>query len=92
MSQIDKNPHPPISNNVQEVSNLLQEKNTIETNIFESEAKIRVLKEQVKNINKELFHKCNHKWKYDNGCAFDDHTKYFCEICGVWRNSYWYTS
>ena len=63
MSQIDKNPHPPILNNVQEVSDLLQEKNTIETTIFKYEDKIRVLKEQIKKIKKELFQKCKHKCK-----------------------------
>ena len=31
-----------------------------------------------------------YKWEYDQGCAFDDHTKYFCSICKVWNNHYWY--
>ena len=73
-----------------EVMTLIEQKDTMQSEIYKAENKIRTLTEKIKEIDKLLFKKCKHKWKYDHGCAFDEHTKHFCSVCGVWKNYYWY--
>ena len=73
-----------------EVANLLEQKKQLQTDIYTAEDTIRESKEKIKGIEKKLYKKCKHIWQYDYSCAFDDHTKHFCSICGVWKNAYWY--
>jgi hypothetical protein len=73
-----------------EVLTMIQQKDSMKREISQMENKINVLKDNIKEIDKQLFNKCKHIWEYDRGCAFDDHTKYFCSTCSVWKNAYWY--
>ena len=73
-----------------EVTKLIEERAQLQTSIYNAETIIRESKQNIKNIEKLLFKKCNHKWQYDYNCAFDDHTKHFCSFCKVWKNRYWY--
>ena len=73
-----------------EIKSLLEQRDNMNQEITQAENTRRRMKENIKDIEKQLFRKCKHKWEYDQGCAFDDHTKYFCSICKVWNNHYWY--
>ena len=72
------------------VETLVTNRNNIKTEIAQMNVEIQKKTQCIKAIEKELFRTCKHIWKYDYSCAFDDHTKYFCETCGVWKNQYWY--
>ena len=44
----------------------------------------------IRENEKIIWKKCDHKWERDYEVAFDDRIKYFCSKCGLWNNEYMY--
>ena len=62
-------------------------------NIKEKEIAIRennrIIEEhnkKLKEYKKQLWDTCQHRWERDFFTSFDDHCKYSCCICGLWRD------
>ena len=51
---------------------------------------IEKIKASIKEKEKILWKSCDHKWKRDWDVAFDDHIKYYCEKCSLWKCRYMY--
>tara|TARA_Y200000002_G_C22515353_1_gene593145 strand:+ start:114 stop:344 length:231 start_codon:yes stop_codon:yes gene_type:complete len=57
--------------------------------IFQYNKIINENKNDIKNLKKELFTKCDHEWVYDEWANFDDKCKYVCKYCGLYKNPLW---
>lgn len=61
----------------------------------ELDALDRKMKDQrgvIHSLRGELWDLCNHQWRRDCSCAFDDPCKYYCNVCGLWKDRSLYGS
>ena len=72
------------------VNHYILQRNRNQQTIYQLMDKIEYLKKTNKELEKNIWKKCQHEWEYDTASCFDDRTKYFCSKCKLWRNSYWY--
>jgi hypothetical protein len=69
---------------------LIKEIKCIKDQMWNLDNKIYHFKQEVKMKEKILWKECSHEWIRDYTVAFDDHVKYSCKKCSLWRNSYMY--
>ena len=69
---------------------LINEIDCIKNQMWDLDNKIQHFKQEVKMKEKILWKECSHEWIRDNTVAFDDHVKYYCKKCSLWRNCYMY--
>ena len=43
-------------------------------------------KAELYRLRGELWDLCEHQWKRDYSCAFDDLCKHYCGVCGLWKD------
>ena len=79
-----------INNNELEVKKLLYSNEQLKKQINEYLNMVEANKKLIKNNEKQIWKKCNHKWERDYEVAFDDRIKYYCSKCNLWRNEYMY--
>ena len=72
------------------LNGLLEMKQAIEAEFFEMEQRTKNLKKIERKLQTELWKKCSHKWKRQEGASDDDLCKDKCDICGVCNNRYLY--
>ena len=63
------------------VTELINKKNKLNLAITNYYNEINDCKNQIKDLERQIFMNCNHKWIYDQCANFDDHIKYLCETC-----------
>ena len=80
-----------VNNNSNSLENLISVNKKLKEDILLNESIIFNNKEIIKKNEKEIWKLCDHKWERDNECSFDDHIKYYCTKCKLWKCSYLYT-
>ena len=50
------------------------------------ENKVIAQKAALQKLRRELWDLCNHQWRKDYSCSFDDLCKQSCVLCGLWRD------
>lgn len=73
-----------------DVKELIEENKILQKQIFDYSKLIKSAKISIRMNEKVIYQNCNHQWKRDWDCAFDDKCKYQCNKCGLWRNDYMY--
>ena len=73
-----------------ELTRLLNENDNLNKEIYKKEREIELAKKNITQNEKAIWKLCNHEWKRDHTVAFDDHIKYYCQKCLLWRNHYMY--
>ena len=56
------------------------------------EHKVVTQRETLHTLRGELWDLCDHQWKRDYSCAFDDLCKHYCMVCGLWKDRSLYGS
>jgi hypothetical protein len=72
------------------IEKLLEMKSEIQREFHSIEVRMKQIKISQKQLELELWKKCNHKWVRDMSAADDDLCKTKCEICGLCNNRYLY--
>lgn len=72
------------------VTELINKKNKLNLAITNYYSEINDCKNQIKDLERQIFMNCNHKWIYDQCANFDDHIKYLCETCGLYKSHHLY--
>jgi len=50
------------------------------------ENKVIAQRAALQTLRRELWDTCNHQWRRDYSCSFDDPCKKSCVLCGLWRD------
>lgn len=68
--------------NVEELKHMI---NNFKEQIHKRYDEIKGLKNCIKNFEYTLYRSCNHKWIKDQNANFDDHIKFVCSECNLYR-------
>jgi hypothetical protein len=69
-----------------EVEQLIQSRKNNKETIWKLTRKIEKLTDINRQLDKEIWSKCDHVWERDWSVSFDDRCKDFCKVCQLWKN------
>ncbi len=73
-----------------DIENLLLKNKEDREAIDEMEKTIALLQNTIKDRERQLFRKCKHEYVVDKNRTTSDDCKYYCKICGCWRDKFMY--
>lgn len=82
---------PTDSYNKKNVDGIINDIDLLNNEIYKMEENIKNYKKLINNKQKKLWNECDHCWIRDNNAAFDDHIKFHCKKCKLWKSRYLYT-
>ena len=73
-----------------EIQQMIDNRDIYQKQIYNFYNLINHNKDKIKQIEKELYKKCDHDWIRDECANFDDRCKYICSKCSLYRSDYLY--
>lgn len=72
-----------------EIHSINNEKTDILNIIYLLKQRINKLDIQSKELEKNLYEKCNHEWQVDR-TNIGEHTEFICKKCNLYKDNYYY--
>jgi len=74
------------NNNSNQLKSLQGEINEALRELDALDNKVIAQRESLHKLRGCLWDICEHQWKRDYSCAFDDLCKHYCTVCGLWKD------